>query len=260
MQEPYRFYNINLENIVYTKIKSNTTKKIIYIKYNDNNKLNNLVFQTPTLYNVNSAIIHNKYYELDVPLKGKNDRKVYKFSSFINDLDNKIIYDAKIHASEWFNNITNNNTIRYQKIIRTSSDCKNGIIRNKIIDTPEFQTILQINNTTNIKPCNVPINSTVKMLLECYAIWINNNGFGLFIRPIIISFIPIEIPNYNYSFIEDSEHDDNDIEIEDIDDVIDSKYKTNVFIKNNLNNLDIDTENNFDSTTSSDESEVDFFA
>ena len=40
-------------------------KKAIYIKYKDNNKLNKLVFQIPTLLNINSPEKNDKYYILD---------------------------------------------------------------------------------------------------------------------------------------------------------------------------------------------------
>ena len=41
------------------------------------------------------------------------------------------------------------------------------------------------------------------MILECYAVWISNNNFGLFFRPIAISFMDKQV--YNYNFFNDSE-------------------------------------------------------
>ena len=38
----------------------------------------------------------------------------------------------------------------------------------------------------------------LKCILEIYAIWINENGFGLFIRPILLSFKPSMKISYNY--------------------------------------------------------------
>ena len=35
-QEPYRIHQINLSNIVYTKVKTTETKKLVFIKYEDN--------------------------------------------------------------------------------------------------------------------------------------------------------------------------------------------------------------------------------
>ena len=47
-KDPYKLNEINFDNIVYGKIKENS-KKVIYIKYQHKNLLNNLVFQLPTL-------------------------------------------------------------------------------------------------------------------------------------------------------------------------------------------------------------------
>ena len=59
-------------------------------------------------------------------------------------------------------------------------------------------------------------------------LWINKNGFGLFVKPVLISFIPIEIKKYK--FLEDSE--------DEIDDIIDD---TNSIFLNPTNN----NENNY---------------
>ncbi len=73
------------------------------------------------------------------------------------------------------------------------------------------------------------------MILECYAIWINsNNDFGIFLRPILISFTPKE--TYNYKFIEDSDEGDEF-------DVPDTEVNSNIFL--NINN-------NFKNKTSAD--------
>jgi len=65
------------------------------------------------------------------------------------------------------------------------------------------------------------------MLLECYAIWVNsNNDFGLFLRPVLISFTQKEI--YNYNFIEDSDDEDKL-------NVPDTEINNNIFMKINKN-------------------------
>ena len=65
---PYRISEIDLNNICYTDIKTNSKKTIIYIKYMDNHKLKNLVFQTPTLMSTNLIQCKNNIYDLDLPL------------------------------------------------------------------------------------------------------------------------------------------------------------------------------------------------
>jgi len=226
--EPYRISQIDLDNIRYTRIKSNDRKKVIYLKYQDKKKLKNLVFQTPTLLNINNPIDNRNYYELDIPLKGQNTYKENKLINFLDSLDKKILYDAKMNSHKWFD-IVNEGTVNYQKIIRNSIDEKyeNGMIRIKILRTQDFETILQINNKERITPDNIPQNSWVKMILECYAIWVNQNGFGLFMRPILVSFKPKEIVNYNYNFIDESDNENDEL-----DNIIDTAAEnTNIFIK-----------------------------
>ena len=53
---PFKLENINLNNIKYTKVKSNSDKTIIYLKYLDKNKFKNLVFQSPSLININEVV------------------------------------------------------------------------------------------------------------------------------------------------------------------------------------------------------------
>jgi len=96
-----------------------------------------------------------------------------------------------------------------------------------------------MNNKTKIDSEMLPSDSWVKMILEIYAIWINpNNDFGVFIRPILVSYTNNN--NYNYDFVQESEE-----EIEEIPDteINDSKF----FIKSDTNvNVNV---NDNDSTT-----------
>ncbi len=68
---PYRFNEIDINNIIYTDIKYNNKKTVVYIKYDDNNKFKNLVFQTPSMISINNIQNKNNIFELDVPLVGK---------------------------------------------------------------------------------------------------------------------------------------------------------------------------------------------
>ena len=103
------------------------------------------------------------------------------------------------------------NTIKYQKTLRTSDDktYSNGMLRVKIIETADFETLIQLNNKTKISVQDIPQDAWVKMILEVYAIWINENGFGLFVRPILLSFDLKNRLDYNYKLIEDSDEIDN---------------------------------------------------
>ena len=242
---PYRINEINVDNICYTDVKSNDTKTIIYLKYMDNNKLKNIVFQTPNLLNVYNILQKRQtpnVFELDVPLKGKSENKIGKFIRFLNDIDKKIIKDAR-NNPKWFSSFPQQKTMKYQKIIRDSDETEysDGIIRFKILKTNDFNTIVQLNNKkiNLLTDDAIPKNCWVKSILEIYAIWINENGFGLFIRPIIMDFKLNDTIVYNYKMIEDSD------EVDDIDDglctIQEKSYKDSVFIRseNEITSLDI---------------------
>jgi hypothetical protein len=226
-QEPLKTSCVDFTKIVYPKFRSNQNKKIVLIKYNDKNKLKNFVFQTPTLLNISTSDFANGYAEIEVALHGKEKGKINKFIKFLNDLEDKIKLDAQHNASSWFN-ISDNQTISFQKIIRESDNYSNGTIKIKIIKNNDFETILQLNNNKKIDINSIPKDSYCKMILECYAIWINsNNDFGLFFRPVLVSFSPKDI--YNYKFLEDSD-EDNEFEIPE------TEVNNNIFLKINEKN------------------------
>jgi hypothetical protein len=227
-QEPYRLSNINLSNIVYTNIKQTDKKKVILIKYQDKHKLRNLVFQTPTLLNINEPKLFLKdntgYGEIEVALYNTDNNKINKLLIFFNELSNKIINDSK-ENSEWFNNDL---PLHFQKIVRKSDTFKNGLIKLKLLRNSNFETIIQKTNKQKIKMESLNGNTLIKMLLEVYAIWINtNNDFGVFLRPILVS---CNKDNYNYKFIPDSDEDVEDDEVPDTE-----INNNNIFLKSTHN-------------------------
>jgi hypothetical protein len=222
-QEPYRLSNICISNIVYTNIKQTDKKKIILIKYQDKNKLRNLVFQTPTLLNINEPKLFLKdnlgYGEIEVALYNTDNTKINKLLNFFKDLSNKIINDASEHT-EWFNNDL---PTHFQKIVRSSDTFKNGLIKLKLLKNSNFETIIQKNNKQKIKMEMLSENTLIKMLLEVYAVWINtNNDYGVFLRPILVS---CNKDNYNYKFIPDSDEEDEE------DEFPDTEINNNIFLK-----------------------------
>jgi len=228
LEEPFRIHQVDFKKIVYSRIKKNETKKIIFLKYNDSKVEKPLVIQIPTLLNLNEAIkISDEYYELEVPLITKEKEKVPSLVNFFEELDKKIIQDAKNNSKVWFEGILMTNSIKYKKIIKESDVYKDGVIKVKIIKNPEFETLLQIEKERRLSIKEIPTNSWCKMLIEIYAVVINyqNNTFSLFLRPIVLSFKEKEVSNYNYKFLEDSESEKEDIDIPDSE-------INNLFIKN----------------------------
>lgn len=230
---PYSLKDINLKNIRYTKIKHTDTKTIVYIKYEDKGKLNNFVLQPPKIYYDGNVFEKNGVLNFDALLKGPKQYNVDLFTGFLNNLDNKVIADSKVN-SDWFDNITNTDTLKYQKIIRSNENGVMNVFRNKIIRRDDFVTILQSGESGKlIKPGEIPSKEMwIKELIEIYAVWVNQDGFGLFIRPVLISFYPIINPIYNYRFRDDNSDDEDD-------DVINTEIES-IFVKSeNTNNDEI---------------------
>jgi hypothetical protein len=242
LQEPLKFDSINLSKIVYPKERVNMNKKIILLKINEKNKFKNFVFQTPSLLNISKPNINNGYAEMEVALEGKEKSKVDKFISFLNNLESKIKEDAAYNAQSWFNITEENQTINFQKIIRESTNYDMGTLKLKIIKNNDFETMLEINNNKpnhrKISIQDIPEDSWCKMILEAYAIWVNSsNDFGIFFRPILVSFTSKEKEIYNYRLVEDSEDEDDNI------DIPDTEYKTpnNLFMKIDQNKNQVST-------------------
>jgi len=227
-KKPYRFDQVDFNKIKYGQVKHTDTKTIVYIKYEDNNKLNNFVVQTPKLYNCNDVIEKNGVFNLDVPLVGQSKEKVDLFIGFLNNLERKVIGDCKVNG-HWFDNFIKDDSMKYQKIIRESDEYKEGVIRGKIIRRNDFQTILQYGNRKLIKHSDIPKNSWVKMLMEIYAIWVNENGFGIFIRPVLMSFSKMENNIYNYGLLESDSDDEDDV----INTEVDSIFMRQKDVNNN---------------------------
>ena len=237
-QEPYRIHQIDFDNLIYTKIKKTDTKKIIFIKYQDNKKQTPLVIQLPSLLNINeTSKVTNDYHELEIPLITQEEDKSLLLYNFFEDLDKKIMNDAKHNSHMWFDELHNKEVIKYKKIIKESDLFAHGAIKIKIIKNNDFETMLQIDNKNRINVKNIPTNYWCKMLIEVYALVINSqtDTFSLFLRPIILSFKEKQSKIYNYKFLEDSESEKDEM------DVPDSEL-SNIFIKqkNNKKSSNID--------------------
>ena len=252
-QIPFKISDIDFDNIVYTKSKfsKSKNKKIVYIGYQDKKEIKKLVFQTPTLLSPNSIIDNNNILEILIPLIGNNKDKTNELKTFLNKLDEKIMYDASVNSSNWFSFNKNKSSIKYKNILRESNNEKYDFeIKLKIIKKNNFQTTIFLNNN-KVPPNEINKNLWVKLLIELYAVNIYSGGFSLYLRPVIMSFKKIEINDYNYQFIksdsekssdsdisstsecvkEDSNKEDNDV-ID--DDESDSDKINNIFIKDNL--------------------------
>jgi len=232
-KEPFLFEDIILDNICFTKIKETKKKKIIYLKYKNKSKLDNLVIQTPTLWSIKKPVkIGDNIYDLEIPLIGKRESRVNSFINFLTDLDKFILESAQNNASSWFNS---SNEAVYLNSIRESNECsiKNGFIKLKIIKSIDFKTILKKNNKFKLKIKDIVNNNWVKSILQIFAIWIKpNNQFGIYFKPIIISFKEPIKQEINYSFIKETEEEEEEVII-DTTGSINNENKNEIFIKHN---------------------------
>lgn len=288
-KEPILFENVDFENIYFDKIKETNKKKIIYLKYKRKGKLENFVTQTPTLWILKKPTkISDNLYDLEIPLVGKREANVNSFIEFLTNLDRFVINAARDNADRWFND---DNEATYLNSIRESSNVniKKGFIKLKIIKSLDFKTILKKENKYKIKINEISENMWVKSIIQIFAIWVKpNNQFGIYFRPIIVSFKEPTIEKINYNFIKETEEADVDEEIansvtslkdddnednEDIDEQELSDNNSNIFLKpsdiaesqqsdNATSILKIDTSSfndSYDSTTSSDNNDNNVF-
>ena len=208
--------DINPDNIIYNDIKSKEDKTAIVMKYRDKSILSDIIFQTPSLINLKIINKRKNYFELIVPLYGKKQNKIKNFIKFAEKLDKKIVYDAQINSSAWF---TDKNTYRYKKTIKknihseidldeikTKKDCgninlNNGFLKVKIIGheydheikdkSKSFSTTLMYEKK-NITISEIPDKSWVKLIVQLDSLYINNNNFEIFVKPILINFTDFE--------------------------------------------------------------------
>jgi len=242
VQSPFKVSEIQVDNIIYKNIKESTNRKIIFIKYKDNKKYKNLVFQLPTL--INNSSIESK--DIEIILECKDNKKKDKLINFLNELDKKIIKDAKVNASVWFDHIEDKTSVNYNHIIRNFQD--NESIKFKILNEKEFKTNLFIDDDIKIDIDDIPTDGELKCILELYAIWINGNNFGPILRPVILSFLPEPDTEYNYKILNETEvapHYDSDYDSEsDSESNTKQNTKHNTKHNTNYNNTSSDNKNN----------------
>jgi len=193
---PYNIKSIDLNNINVKTPKIIKNKKIIFLKYDNNN----FVIQLSKLEN---NIIFDSTNEIEFEINKKDQ------INFMNKLDDYIISLGKTNANEWFSHIDDKSSIDYQRILQYNNSVKIKIVNNDNFKTTMILNEEPIENLNNLE--NYSLNS--KILLEIYAIWIKNNSFGLLLRPVNVAFTSIN--SYNYDFINEtsSESGDNHSEL-----------------------------------------------
>jgi hypothetical protein len=229
--KPYLPKDFNVDNIVYSDVQHDgPNKKSVFLYDSEPNK--KIYIQSPELMNVISITKKSKYYELNLPLYGKKQNHISSFIEFIRKLDNKIMSDAKINKNTWFEE--SNKNVRYRSLIKNihndyidtiehkSGMFENGIIKLKITDT----TSVSINSET-IKPEALKLNHGVKTIFQVYAIWISENLFGIYLKPIKID-QKIKIIEQIDFIMSDSDKDTvYNTDVDNLSDISDSEEQNN---------------------------------
>lgn len=229
--EPYKIDDIILSNIVLKKTKLISNKKIIFLKYKDDN-LNNFVIQLSKIENNNI----NNENEIEFIIDNK------KYIDFFETLDDFIINKSKENY-EWFNHLEDTSSMNYQRILRNNNSIKLKLCNNEELITKLIINDEIVNNFNNITFDE----STSKIILEIYAIWIKPNSYGLLLRPVNISIKCKENTFYNYEFLDDSETSESLIEYDSDTDINSNNElfisNNELFVRTNSSNSSSDLEN-----------------
>jgi hypothetical protein len=210
---------INLNDIIYSDVYNDRNgKKCIYIYHKKQG--NKLYIQTPELKNIINIIKSDNYYELDLPLYGKKKEKVDTFVNFLNDLDTKLIQDAKKYKNVWFKN---NKNIKYRSLIKNihndyseTIENKLGIFDNGIIKFKITNSTSIVCNKKQIDVSNIKVGTNIRTIFQVFAIWISNDFFGLYLKPSKVE----QIYNQVIEFIDVSE--DESVYNTDDDDIVEN--------------------------------------
>ena len=175
-------------------LKKKTNGKInILLTYNNQE----FIIQTPDLYQeINTIIDKDNFYELNINIIDKYNKKNL-FYDFLEKLD-KFFINYITNNTKLFDN----HKIKYKSILRKSNNI-DRYIKIKLLKENIINNNLKIicnNNLIDIN--NLKGKSTIKMLLDINAIWINQNNCGIYIKPIIIN----KSITKEFSFINETEN------------------------------------------------------
>lgn len=172
MKTPFNVKDINFDSIKF--IPSGNGKSIM-LRYLQNNKQNKFFVQTPELKISNiefDDLVTTLYFDLN------NSGRVSSFINFLINLDKSIIQNARANK-DWFSssNIKFKGLIRYENSnepylklkVKNSSLYKLRVTSDRQSERGAF---------SDLRP-----NMKVKMIIDVNGLWINNNGFGIYLKP-----------------------------------------------------------------------------
>lgn len=207
--KPYRISEIDLNNVVFSSVFTKSDgKKYVPIKYNDErNGLTDFVFQTTELYCDQEPVQKGDYWELNIPLYGNDQSRVLQLVNLLQSFDKKVVNEIERTNYVWFGD-NEHSEFRYKNQVRTvpkpDKYRKYGELKVKIMDTPMFRPQILDNNTKKISVRDIKKGTWLRFMFHCVAVWINDNGSGLYLKPIKISQRQ-KSQSIDYEFVDDSD-------------------------------------------------------
>lgn len=217
----FKINEVNFDNIQYTNISNQNGVNVVNVSIINNKKKLPLLVQIDDLYMpddiLQSKVNGKTIYELVLPIAGRTMEDTKSIKTFFENLDNKILNDAKQYRTLW--GFSDNQ--KYKSILRKvefdENDnenveenifYKNGLLKFKLLENSNYApSIYDTNRTkiiTNDYVNKVTGGNYVKSIIEIVAIWSKNNIFGLYIRPHqfkITNGLPplFELPEYSFN-------------------------------------------------------------
>ena len=205
MKKPYNIKDINFDNIVFSKLIDNGTKRSILLKYAKNRKFTKFLIQTPEMQVID--IFKSGNVDVLVLSVDETDSKIINFIKFFSLLDNHVINVAK-NNSNWFFS----NNVKFKGSIRNDNDYDVPYIKLKLNSNLLSKIKVSYDKQTQTRSfSDIEKNQTVKLVIDLHGIWINNAGFGLYMKPIVIDIRETNEITLNESSEEDEEVIDTEI-------------------------------------------------
>ena len=200
MKKPYNIKDLNLNNITFSRLLDKNSKRSVLLKYNKGNRLTKCLIQTPEvkildLYNKGNIVT------LVLSMLEVND-KINNFVQFWSLFDHHIINVAKNNGN-WFYS----NNVKFKGSIRNDGEYNEPYIKLKLNANLLNKIKVSYDKQTQLRSfSDLEKGQTIKLVLDLYGLWINNNGFGLYMKPVVI-----DIRETNEITLNESSDEDEDI-------------------------------------------------
>jgi len=219
MKTPFNVKDIKFDNIKF--IPSGNGKSVM-LRYLHNNKQNKFFIQTPELVLSNIESDDN-ITTLYFDLKSLNSNRISSFINFLINLDKTIIQNARANK-DWFSS----NNIKFKGLIRYNNSTE-PYLKLKVKSSSIYK--LRVTSDRQSEKCvfsDLKPNMKVKMIIDVNGLWINNNGFGIYLKPFIIDI------RETYDLILNNSSEEDIVDTEIID-----KTETNSVLNFDTDNLNV---------------------